>query len=290
MGLLSALRSRSNAAEAAAPSSQGRQGRRTGRRRASAQTAFLTVETIDEDVVCLEGSRFRAVLEVAGVNFGLRGDLDQEALVGGYAAFLNGLTFPIQILVRGTPIDVDSYLGALEQRARYDLPEQLAALARDHALFLRRLARNRSLLERRFYVVVPAEAGASPASEWGTPSTGTGPWWWPFGARLGSSSPATGAASAAAARKQLLFRCEEVQRQLARCGLAVRRLRSVELAQLYYACWCPELARLQRLRGQLDDYTSLVVGATGRQSTMFPTPSQPAATGPRMAAGERSLS
>ena len=234
-------------------------------RRPSAQTAFVTLDSIEEGVVCLDGGHYRAVLEVGGVNFGLRGETEQEAVVAAYAAFLNGLTFPIQVLVRAMPIDVDVYLKELEQRARYDLPDQLAALARDHVLFLRRLARNRSLLERRFYVVVPAETGGSagaPAAGGDARSARSGGagrlGWWPFSARPGA--PSSGAtAAAAAARRQLTFRCEEVQRQLARCGLAVRRLESTELAQLYYACWCPELARIQRLRGQLDDYTSLVL-------------------------------
>jgi hypothetical protein len=212
-------------------------------RRASVQEVHLGLEDVGEGVVRLRGGRYRAVLEVGAVNLGLQGEGEQEALLTGYAAFLNGLTFPVQVLVRVLPIDVEGYLGELERRARQDLPEELSALARDHVTFVRRLARNRTLLERRFYLVVPAEGAATRARRG-----------WPFG--RGAAGP-----DAAAARKQLTFRCEEVERQLGRCGLAVRRLDDVELAQLYYACWCPELARVQRLRRALDEYTALVVRA-----------------------------
>jgi hypothetical protein len=74
---------------------------------------------------------------------------------------------------------------------------------------------------------------------------------------------------AAAARKQLVIRCEEIERQLGRCGLAARRLGNSELAQLYYASWCPELSRVQRLRRDLAEYATLVVQAghsNGRSS------------------------
>ena len=64
-----------------------------------------------------------------------------------------------------------------------------------------------------------------------------------------------------AARRQLTFRCDDVSRQLARCGLSARRLGDLELAQLYLACWSPERARAQRFRQQLDDYTTLAVRA-----------------------------
>ena len=46
---------------------------------------------------------------------------------------------------------------------------------------------------------------------------------------------------------------------LAGCGLTARRLSGPEIAQLFHACWCPELARVQRLRRALDEYTALVV-------------------------------
>ena len=213
-------------------------------RPASAQTTCLGLEAIEEDVVRLPGGHCRAVLEVGSVNFALQGEAEQEATVAGFAAFLNGLSFPIQILVRALPIDIDGYLGELERRSLH-LPEPLLAdLARDHVAYLRRLSRSRTLLERRFYLVVPAE-GEAPRARHRSP----------FGPKPPGTVPE-------AARRQLTFRCEEAGRQLARSGLAVRRLGGVDLAQLFYACWCSELSRLQRLRRELAEATALVVGAS----------------------------
>ena len=109
------------------------------------------------------------------------------------------------------------------------------------------LARQRTLLERRFYVVVPAESAAR-AGWRGRAGRGAG--------RASEQEPRR-----EAARRQLTFRCDDLARQLGRCGLAVRRLADLELAQLYLACWSPERARAQRFRQQLDDYTTLAVRA-----------------------------
>jgi hypothetical protein len=195
---------------------------------ASVQTVHVALEAVDEDVVVLAGEQYRAVLEVGSVNFGLQGEAEQEAVVASFAAFVNGLTFPVQILVWVLPINLDRYLGELERRAQR-LPDNLADVAHDHGAFLRRLARNRTLLERRFYLVVPAQ------SPEGVLRVG-----WSFRSR-----PQT--LGADEARRQLTFRCEEVARGLARCGLSVRRLHGLELTGLFYACWCPDLARTQRL-------------------------------------------
>lgn len=216
-------------------------------RLASVQTAHIGLESIEDDLLLLAGNHYRAVLEVGSVNFGLQGEVEQEATIAGFAAFLSGLSFPIQILVRALPVDVEGYLSNMERRA-LRLPAPLAELARDHTAYLRRLARSRTLLERRFYVVVPAEAESSlPRRRW------------PFSRKAPMRA-------AEAVRKQLTFRCEETERQLARCGLAAHRLASVELAQLFYACWCPELARVQRVRRDLSDYTALVVQASQERS------------------------
>lgn len=241
----------------------------------SVQTTHLGLLGIEDEVACFESGHYRAVLEVAGVNFRLRGECEQEALIAAYAALLNALTFPIQILVRARSVDLERYLQALERQAYREANDALVLLAREHVVFLRRLARNRSLLERRFYLVVPADRIAWPVGTRtaGGPAhahSGNAASWWPFSPMSAAASLARrshGGADTAtevstvppATLKQLTFRCDEIARQLGRAGLACRRLSTIELAELYYASWCPELARIQRLRGRLADYTALVV-------------------------------
>lgn len=213
---------------------------------ASVQATRLDLEAIQEGVVRLQDGEFRAVLEVNATSSGLDDEVRQEGVMAGFAGFLNALGYPIQILVRSSPVDLTPYVAGLEERAQKSLSSALVELAHDHALFVQGLARQRTLLERRFYVVVPAES---------IQQTG-----W---SRLrGRRRRHVDGAEADAARRQLTFRCEEVTRQLGRCELVVRRLRDHELAQLYLACWSPERARAQRIRRRLDDYTSLAIRAT----------------------------
>lgn len=206
---------------------------------ASVQVRHLRLGGISDDIVHLDGGQHRAILEVEGIHFGLLGPLEQEELLAGFAGWLNSLAYPVQVLVQVRPLDLDQYLEALEQRARHGLPPALVGLAHDHMAFLQGLTRERVLLERRFYVVVPADAnGALPR--------------WPFGKKMEQLDSAS-------VRRQLTARCDEVTSGLGRCRLTVRRLSSLELAQLLYACWCPERARGQRLRAELAEYAALAV-------------------------------
>ena len=209
------------------------------KRRASTQAAHVGLRSIQDSVVTLRDGQARAVLEVSSVNFGLIGAGEQEAVVASFAALLNGLTFPVQVLVRVLPVDLERYVAELEQLAP-QLSEPLAALARDHALFLRRLTRQRTLLERRFYLIVPADS-----------RTGRSGWRRKRGAGPDPDDPTD-------ILKQLTARCDQLARGLSRCGLSAHRLDDVELAQLFHQCWAPDQARVQRLRRALTEYTALV--------------------------------
>lgn len=223
--------------------------------KASVQATRLGVATIEDGMASSPGGEFHAVLEVQGTP-NPHGDESREAaLVAGFATFLNALNYPVQILVRATPVDLTNYVTSVEERARTLGESQLAALAHDHALFVQRLARQRILLERRFYVIVGAEH-----------NPGAGHWW----RVLRFARPhrqREDEARREAARYQVTFRCDDVIRQLQRCGLGVRRLRDEELASLYVACWSPERARVQRIRQQLHEYTTLAVRASDQPLT-----------------------
>jgi hypothetical protein len=220
-------------------------------KRASVQSTRLGIQAIQAAVIELSGGEYRAVLEVTGTARPFEDEVRLEGLMAGFATFLNGLSYPIQVLVRASPVDLTPYISAVEERGRQLRESKLAELAHDHAAFVQGLARQRTLLERRFYVVVPAET--TPRAGW-------------FRRLVGGNQTVDEEPRREAARRQLTFRTEDVARQLGRCGLGARRLQDLELAQLYLACWSPERARAQRFRQQLDDYTTLTVqaGAVGQ--------------------------
>ncbi len=212
------------------------------KRHGSVQSAHVSLEEVTGDVVRLRDGRYRAVLEVRSFHFDLMSTSEREAVIAGYTRWLNGLGFPVQILVRVLQIDVASYLDELAERTQDVTVGPLGVLATNHLGFVRRLVQDRALVERRSYVVVPADGSLEGRRR--------------FPPLMRRRDPAIGRE---AARSQLMTRCREVERGLARCGLTARRLSSDELAELMYACWCPELSRTQRLRGGPSQHTGIAV-------------------------------
>lgn len=180
---------------------------------------LLPLDDIVDGVICLRGRDYRAVLEAGSVNFALKSENEQEAIMAGYRAFLNSLSYPIQVVARILPTDVEGYLAGLRERLGGRGGETLHRLALDHETFVRRLARERTLLERRFFVVVPA--GLEGTFERKAMR-------WPWQVASGNARHTLEAAT-----RQLNFRCYELIQAMASFGVTTRRLGSRELVSLW---------------------------------------------------------
>src|SRR5690348_1330648 len=87
---------------------------RERRRLGSVQQGYVAAEAVIGDVLVLATLKpahhdYCAVLEVSSLNYALKTVGEQEAILAGYRAFLNGLTFPIQFLVQVRQLDLASY-------------------------------------------------------------------------------------------------------------------------------------------------------------------------------------
>jgi hypothetical protein len=204
-------------------------------------------------------AEYCAVLEVAGSQESLArvDDAKQEELLAAYAQFLNSLTFPFQVVAQVHPVDLTWYVARIEERARI-LSPALVAIARDHAAFVQGMTRQRTLLERRIYIVIP---WSRPAEASGSTALSVR---WLLGRRRRPPAEEDTWLQAETVQRQLGDRCDAVGRQLGRAGLRATRLDDLGLAHLYHVAWAPEIARTQRLRRELADYTTLVVTAESR--------------------------
>lgn len=124
----------------------------------------LPITDIGPDGVLDMAGAGRVVLSQAGtVNFGLRTGGEQQALIAGFARWLNALTGPVQILVRSQRLEIGPEIVELE-RAAVGLPHPLLEEAcGEHAAFLADLAAEQDLLSRQV-LVAHREAGSDRAA------------------------------------------------------------------------------------------------------------------------------
>lgn len=180
---------------------------------------FTEIEDIVGNVVIFEGGNASLIIEITASNFSLLSKKEQDTKIYSYAALLNSLTFPIQILIRNKRIDITSYLKELDKEELATKNELLAQHIRLYREFVREMVRVNVVLNKSFYVVIPfssLEAGLSGVKQ-------------SFGKNQAEKD-----AFVAAAQKALLAKAESVNQQLGRLSVTARVLEKEELIKLFY--------------------------------------------------------
>lgn len=114
---------------------------------------LFPIRAIGGDVCLMARDRFLAVLEASPVGFALKGERERRALIIGFARFLNGLTFPVQLLIKTDVVRLDDYLADMKAREA-DLEPHLRPALGDYIRFLNESQHLEHLLRRRFYIVL----------------------------------------------------------------------------------------------------------------------------------------
>ncbi len=116
---------------------------------------YVEIAEIKEDVVVLKDGSMRAVLLCSSINFALKSEEEQDAIISAYVAFLNALEYPIQIIVQSRKLNVDEYLLRLAQAEKEQTNDLLRAQIADYRQFVGELVGLGQIMSKRFYCVVP---------------------------------------------------------------------------------------------------------------------------------------
>lgn len=117
---------------------------------------MLPISEIRNDTIIMKDGGLRAILKINGVNLDLKNADEQQIVLEQYKKFLNGLEFPMQILVRNTFLDLSNYLGYI--RGNIDTIENPVLKGQGEAYyrFLQNIDMQQGLIyNKEFYVIVP---------------------------------------------------------------------------------------------------------------------------------------
>ncbi|MBI2484733.1 hypothetical protein HYW18_01105 [Candidatus Uhrbacteria bacterium] len=199
---------------------------------------YLDIAEVREDSVVLKDGTMRAVLMVSSINFALKSEDEQTAIIQSYMAFLNALEYPIQVVIQSRKMNIDRYLKTLASAERTTQNDALRNQITDYRAFVRELVSLGEIMEKRFYVVVPYD-----------PHTDKGKG---FFRRLKESlSPSTvlrlKAKQFADRLEQLNRRVSIIQGALQSMSLSSARLDTQGLIELYYIAYNPDVFEQERM-------------------------------------------
>lgn len=110
---------------------------------------------IRDGIVIMKDGTLRTVLLVSSINFALKSEDEQKAIIQGYVGFLNTIDFEIQIIIQSRTLRIDTYVEKLDQLAKAQDNELLRKQTISYKLFVQKLVEDADIMDKRFYVVVP---------------------------------------------------------------------------------------------------------------------------------------
>jgi len=209
------------------------------KKKTSASTQqYLDIAEIRDDVVIRKDGSMCSVLLVSSINFALKSEDEQNAIIQGYISFLNSLDFELQIVVQSRRLNIEKYLNDLAAKQKEQTNELLRTQIGEYRDFVNELITLGDIMGKRFYVVVPFAPGKTQKKT--------------FASQLGVVfSPAKVIKLSEKIfekyRARLLTRVEKVASGLGSIGLTAIQLNTQSLIELYYNSYNVELAKSQKL-------------------------------------------
>jgi type IV secretory pathway VirB4 component len=184
---------------------------------------FLEIEDIREGILILKDGSLRGILAVSSLNFALKSEEEQNAIIYQFQNFLNSLDFSIQIYVQSRRLNLTGYIERLKELEKQQMNDLLKIQTRSYIEFIKSLVAGGSIMTKSFYVVVPFHPILVPGKR---------------------KLPALSEEEFERARAQLWERMEFVAHGLAGCGLFCAPLNTQELIELFWSIYHQEEAEV----------------------------------------------
>ncbi|MBU0625746.1 TraC family protein [Patescibacteria group bacterium] len=199
---------------------------------------YLDFAEIKNDVVVMKDGTLRSILMVSSINFALKSEDEQNAIIQQYISFMNALDYPIQIVVQSRQLNVDDYLERLMKAEREQENDLLRIQIADYRAFVAELVEMGQIMNKQFFVIVPYNPLSDKRKN--------------FWSRLSEVlSPALSVKLAEERfqkrRDDLLMRVRSIESNLGSMGLKAIMLNTQQLIELYYRAYNPELIDTEKL-------------------------------------------
>lgn len=116
---------------------------------------YLHISEVRDNVIVMDDGTLRSILMVSSINFALKNEDEQNAIIGAYVSFLNNLSFPLQIVVQSRELNITNYLEDLKKREKEQTNELLKVQTRDYVEYISELVSLGKIMNKRFFVIVP---------------------------------------------------------------------------------------------------------------------------------------
>lgn len=224
---------------------------------------FIKFDKIANDMIYQnKGQRYSMVVQCKGINYNLMSEIEQMSVEEGFIMFLNTLKFPVQLYVQTRSVDLNENVKKYKERVKHFVDKQnevaakyneveedvdsteeeimhmkrekmkyanIAEYVSDIARYVEKMALNRYMLQRNFYIIVSYNKS-----------------------ELATTEKFTNEEYEDLCYRELYTRAQGIIASLASCSINCNILNSNELAQLVYVSFNKDDANTLNIKDALE--------------------------------------
>ena len=180
----------------------------------------INIKEVKEDMLILPGNKYRAIIETSAINFELKSEDEQDAIIDNFQNFLNSLPCSLQILIRVREVDIDKYLEEFSKKEGKEENEVYKTQIREYVEFISTLVSGNKILSRRFFIVIPYDV-------------------------------TDGKNDFELVKEQLALNQDIVVKGIEKLGMKTRALDSLEILELFYNFYNSDQIKSQPLKAEM---------------------------------------
>jgi len=116
---------------------------------------FLEIADVREGVMILKDKSLRGILMVSSLNFALKSEEEQSAIIYQFQNFLNSLDFFCQVVVHSQRLNLAGYIEKLRELETKQPNELLKMQTKGYREFIESLVATGTIMTKSFYLIVP---------------------------------------------------------------------------------------------------------------------------------------
>ncbi|MDD2823152.1 MAG: TraC family protein [Candidatus Daviesbacteria bacterium] len=179
----------------------------------------IRIKEVKDNILILPGNKYRSIIETSAINFELKSEDEQDAIIDNFQNFLNSLPCSLQILIRVREVDIDRYLEEFSKKESKEEESVYKNQIQNYCSFISDLVSGSKILSRRFYVVIPYDVPDNKHDF-------------------------------ALIKEQLSLNQDIVIKGLEKLGMKTRILDSLEILELFYTFYNSDQIKSQPLRAE----------------------------------------
>lgn len=179
----------------------------------------IQIKDFKDDVLILPNNEYRIILQTSSINFELKSEAEQDALIDNFQTFLNSLPCSIQILIRVREVSLDMYLKQLAINLEHESEEVFKSQVRSYSEFVQNLVSGNKILTRTFFLIIP-------------------------------HNDATHNQDFISVKENLRLHADIVSKGLEKLGMKVKLLHTPEIVNLFYSLYNGSQTKIQDLKIQ----------------------------------------